>query len=230
MAVGEEVLAVAVEEGEEEGTDVGPIHVRIRKDDDLVVPQVAHVEGLPLDPQTDSCDEVLYLVVLVHPRVVVLLHVQDLATQRQHRLRLPVPGLLGTAAGAVALDDEYLRYRGVPAAAVGQFAGQGRTLEHGLGPGKVPGPLGRLGRLCRLLGLRNHALHNLWLLLEVLPELFTDGLVHHAPHLRVAQLCLGLPLKLGVWDLHGDNRGQPLADVLPTEVRLVLLKSLCSPG
>ena len=37
-----------------------------------------------------------------------LLDVEDLAAQRQHRLRVAVAALLGRAAGGVALDDEDL--------------------------------------------------------------------------------------------------------------------------
>ena len=37
---------VAEEEGEDEGFDMAPVHIRITHDDDLVIPQFFKVEGL----------------------------------------------------------------------------------------------------------------------------------------------------------------------------------------
>ena len=58
--------------------------------------------------------------------------VEDLAAQRQHRLRAAVARLLGRAAGAVALDDENLRAFGGRARAVGELAGQAELAHRGL--------------------------------------------------------------------------------------------------
>ena len=63
-----------------------------------------------------------------------LLHVQDLAAQRQDGLELPVAALLGAAAGGVALDDVDLAQRRVFLLAVGQLAGQAHAVEHALAP------------------------------------------------------------------------------------------------
>src|SRR4029453_18099135 len=56
--------------------------------------------------------------------------VQDLAADGEDGLGLAVAGLLGRAAGAVALDDEQFRALGVVIGAVGYLAGVG-----GLGGG-----------------------------------------------------------------------------------------------
>ena len=58
-----------------------------------------------------------------------LLDVQDLAADRQDRLRGGVARLLGGAAGRVTLDDEQLGRRRVVELAVGELAGQAAALE-----------------------------------------------------------------------------------------------------
>src|SRR5262249_2462988 len=76
---------------------------------------------------------------LVHARA---LDVEDFAAQRQHRLERAIAALLGRAAGAVALDDEQFRFRGVALLAIGEFAGQRRHIERAL-------PARELARLAR---------------------------------------------------------------------------------
>ena len=81
-----------------------------------------------------------------------LLDVQDLALQRQDRLRAAIAALLGGAAGGVALDDEDLGQRRILFLAVGELAGQARDIERAL----AAGHLARLARgLARARGLQN---------------------------------------------------------------------------
>src|SRR6478736_1171687 len=50
--------------------------------------------------------------------------------------------------------------------------------------------------------------------LEPLGKLLVGDLLDHRPHLGVAELGLGLTLELLVAQLHRDDLGEPLADVL----------------
>ncbi len=68
---------------------------------------------LVADPGADRRDQRLDLVVLEHLVDAVLLDVDDLAPDREDRLELAVPGLLGGPAGRVALHDEQLAHLGV---------------------------------------------------------------------------------------------------------------------
>src|SRR5690606_10598359 len=91
------------------------------------------------DPGPEGRDERLHLVVgerLVQPHP---LDVEDLAADRQDRLRLGVAALDGGAAGRVALDDEDLADRGVAARAVAELAGHAAALEDALAAGRLAG-------------------------------------------------------------------------------------------
>ena len=82
-----------------------------------------------------------------------LLDVEDLAAQRQHRLRVAVAALLGRAAGGVALDDEDLGQRRVLDRAVGELARQARVLQRALAARQVARLARRGARLRGLHGL-----------------------------------------------------------------------------
>ena len=113
---------------------MGAVDVGVGHDDDLVVAQVVEVEARAgLHPQRQA--EVGDLLVLPHLRRGGAEHVQDLAAERQHRLGLAVAGLLGRAAGAVALDEEELRAVAGGAGAVGELAGEAELLHRGLAAG-----------------------------------------------------------------------------------------------
>ena len=85
----------------------------------------AEVELLA-DARADRADQGLDLEVLEHLVQPGLLDVQDLAPDGQDGLERPLAGLLGAAAGRVALHDEDLADLGVGPLAVGQLSRQGR--------------------------------------------------------------------------------------------------------
>ena len=112
---------VPEEERQQQGADVGAVHVGVRHQDDLVVAQLADVELLGADPGAERRDEQPDFIVGQDLVVARLLRVDDLAAQRQHRLGLPVAALLGRAAGGVALDQEDLAELRIPLRAVGEL-------------------------------------------------------------------------------------------------------------
>src|SRR5215204_1101353 len=98
---------VPEQEGQHQRPNVAPINVSVGHDDDLVVARLPDVEGLP-HPGAYSADHGLYLDVGEDLVDVGLLDVEDLASQRQYRLEVSLPALLGTTARRVALDDVQL--------------------------------------------------------------------------------------------------------------------------
>ena len=67
-------------------------------------------------------------------------------------------------------------------------------------------------------------------LLEPLGEALVGGLLDERAHRDVAQLGLGLALELRLAQLHRDDRGDALADVLAEEVLVLLLEQVLGPG
>ena len=55
------------------------------------------------------------------------------------------------------------------------------------------------------------------MLLEINLQPLADNLFGNSPHFGVAELCLGLPLKLRVLKLHADDGGEPFAHILARE-------------
>src|SRR5262249_8659330 len=123
---------VTEEERQQQGADVRAVHVGVRHQDDLVVTQLREVELLRADARAHRRDEQTDFIVgdnLVVPR---LLRVDDLAAQRQDRLRLAIASLLGRAAGGIALDEEELAILWVALRAVGQLGRQSLVIAPAL--------------------------------------------------------------------------------------------------
>ena len=158
---------------------MGAVHVGVGGEDDLVVARVLEVELL-VDAGADRRDHRLDLDVREHLVDPALLDVQDLAAERQHRLGRAVAGLLGRAAGRVALDDEDLRVARVLDRAVGELAGKRRVLERRLAPGEVARLAGCVAGAGSVNGLRDDPLRVGRVLLEELAELAVDGLLDEA--------------------------------------------------
>src|SRR6266550_1348199 len=93
------------------------VDVRVAEQDRLAIPQLLHVEVIA-DARAERGDQRLYLFVAEHLVGAGLLDVQDLALQRQDRLRTAVATALRAAAGRGALDDEELALLGVALLAV----------------------------------------------------------------------------------------------------------------
>ena len=108
---------VAEQQRQQQRRDVLAVDVGIGHEHDLVVPGLVGVEVLA-DAGAERRDHGLHLVVAEGPVEARLLDVEDLAAQRQDRLRLGVAALDGRTAGRVALDDEDLGERRVFARAV----------------------------------------------------------------------------------------------------------------
>src|SRR3546814_8724033 len=105
-------------------TDVTAVDIGVGHDDDPVIADLRDVELLGADAGAERRDQRADLLAGQHLVEAGPLDVQDLAAQRQDRLRLAVPSLLRRAAGAVALDQEQLGLRRVALLAVGHLAGE----------------------------------------------------------------------------------------------------------
>ena len=168
VPLGHEPGHLAVEERHQERPDVRAVDVGVAHHDDLAVPPLGGV-FLVADPVADGRDDVADLLVAQDPVEPGSLDVEDLAPERQDRLVEPVAAPFGGAAGRVALDEEQLARILVVGGAVHQLAGQAAAGEDALAvPDQVAGLAGRLAGLGRELGLGDHLLGRLRVLLEEL--------------------------------------------------------------
>ncbi len=90
---------------------MGTVDVGIRHDDDLVIAELCDVEIIAValgESAPEGGDHGLDLRVREDLVDAGLLHIQDLAPDRQDRLIVAVPGGLGGSAGGISLDDKDL--------------------------------------------------------------------------------------------------------------------------
>ena len=102
--------------------------------------------------------------------------------------------------------------------------GQRRVLERRLAAGQVARLAGGGAGPGRVDRLEDDPARVGRVLLEELGELAVDDRLDEALDRRVAELGLRLALELRVLELHGDDRGQALADVVAAQVRVLLLQ------
>ena len=160
VPVVDERLHVAVEEREEQRADMRAVHVCIGHDDDLAVAALREVKLLA-DARAERRDHRADLGIGKDLVEACLLHVEDLAAQREDRLEPSVASLLCRAACRVALDDVDLALVGILDGAVRELAGEAGDLERVLAARQLT------CLACRLAGARRH---------ECLVEhLFRDG-------------------------------------------------------
>src|SRR5262249_8435244 len=167
----------------------------------LVIPGFAGVKPLA-DATADRQDQRLDLVVLQHAVDAGTLDVQDLAADRQDRLRARLARRHGRTARRVALDDEQLALIGVATRAVLQLVWHTGTREAGLAPHDVARLLGRFTRLGGGDGLLDDSIGLGGVLEHPVRQARVGGLLHERPDGDVAELGLGLAFELRLAQLH----------------------------
>ena len=102
---------------------MGAVHVGVGHDDDPFVAQlvVVVIDAPSAAERLDEIGEVLILPQFLDGSAG---HVEDLASEREDRLGLPVARLLCRAARRIALDEENLGALGRCAAAIRKLAGK----------------------------------------------------------------------------------------------------------
>src|SRR2546423_6408665 len=214
---------VSIQESEEERADVRAVDVCVAQEDRLAVPELLDVEVVPY-PCAERGDERLDFLVPEHLVGARLLDVQDLAPQRQDRLCPPVTAALRAAAGGRALHDEEFALLGVALRAISELARQRKSVEGALALDEIACLARRLSGAKSGEALLDDAPRVGGVLLEVLAE----GVVHRRGDLTgdlgVAEPRLGLPLELGLADLHADDCRESLPHVVGGQIRVGLFQ------
>src|SRR5258707_2110601 len=116
------------------------VDIGVGHDDDAVIARLRRLEILAADAGAERLDQGADLGRGQHLVEAGALDVEDLALERQDRLKTPVAALLRRAAGAVTLDDEQLALGRVALLAVGELARQVGDVERALAAGSGVGP------------------------------------------------------------------------------------------
>ena len=137
---------------------MGTIHVCICHNNNLVIAKLGNVKVIAIalgKPAAKGINHGLDLRVGKNLVNTGLFHVQDLSPNGKDRLKLPVSGGFGAAAGGIPLHDEDLAFCRIPGFAVGQLSVgvKGKLL---LGQHIGPGPLLGLADLRGLFGTGNN--------------------------------------------------------------------------
>ena len=229
MSLLDQLRHEVIDKGQHQGGNVSTVHIRIRHDDDLVVAKLRNVEVL-IDAGTEGRDHALDFLVGIDPVQPGLLHIQHLAAKRKHRLGIHIPSVLCRSQGRISLYDEDLTFLGIPAVAVHQLAGKTHALQCGLSAGQIPRSSGGCPGTLRQYGFFAHDLRHRGVLLQKIGKLLGNDALHRSLGLRGTQLLLRLSLELRILNLHRDNAGEALTNVLAGEIGLRILQELMLPG
>src|SRR5436853_7822096 len=113
------------------------VDIRVGHDDDAVIARLRRLEILAADAGAERLDQGADLGRGQHFVEAGALDIEDLALQRQDRLKGAVAALLRGAAGAVTLDNEQLALCRIAFLAIGELARKVRYVESALAPRQV---------------------------------------------------------------------------------------------
>ena len=221
MPVFDQPRHLGKEEGHQKRRDMRAVDIGVGHDDDLFIAQV--VVAIP-GPHADAerLTEIVNLLVLTQLGRRRAHHVQDLAAQRQQRLRHPVPRHLGGAARAVALHQKQLRPLAVLFGAVDQLAGEAEFLGGGFALGFLVAP--PLHPLFRAL---DEEIDDVGGAARVGCQPVVPMVAHRALdqplRLRRRQAVLGLADEIRVADEGGDHRAAAGKNVVAGDLRRLLV-------
>lgn len=116
-----------IDESEQQGTDMGPIHIRVRHKDNLIIPKFGDIK-IFMDTDSKSGDHGFDLRVGIDFIQPGLLHIQNLAPQRQNGLGSPGSGGLGASSGGIPLHNIDFTVLGILVRTVRQLAGQSHAV------------------------------------------------------------------------------------------------------
>ena len=106
---------------------MGPVHVRVGHDNNLVVPKLGNIKIL-VDSRSKGGDHGFDLRIAVDSVKPCLLHVENLSSQGENSLGSPASGRLGRAAGGISLYDVNLTFSRILIRTVRQLTRQGHAV------------------------------------------------------------------------------------------------------
>src|SRR5262245_3858532 len=185
------------------------------------IPHLLGIEVLAANPGAERGDHRLDLVAAQHLVESRFFDVQDLAFDREDCLESTIAPLLGRAAGRLTFDDVDLTQRGVALLAVRELAGKTASVKGALPAHEIPGFPSSFTCPGRIDRFTDDPLGDGGILFEKLAQLVVDDCFDDPFDLGVAKLGLGLTFELRPRDLDADDAGEPLADVVAADARVL---------
>ena len=227
MALIDQLRHEPVEQGQQQGGDMGAVHIGVSHDHDLVVTQFGDVKIIAVafgKTAAEGIDHGLDLSVGQDLVYAGLLYIKDLAPDGQDGLVHTVPGHLGGTARGITLDNEDLTFGGVPAGTVGQLA-VGVKGELLLCQDIDLGLLLRFTDFGGFFGTADHRTKDIQVAVKEADDLLTCHRADRFGRVGIIQLGLGLALKAGIRMLDGDDRCHAVADIGTGKIAVLLLQA-----
>ena len=214
VAAFDQLSHLAVEEGEQQGADVGAVDVGISHDDDAVIAQLFRFEVFRANARAQRGNEDGNGFRTDDFVGAGTFDVQNLAAQRQNRLEFAVAALLGGAAGRVALDDVDFALRRVFFLTVCQFAGQANAVKRAFAAGEVARFAGGFAGTRGFDNLAADGFGFNGVFQQEVGQAGGDDFFHRRAGFGRDQLHFGLTGEFGVGHLDREHTGQPFAHVV----------------
>src|SRR5262249_39561659 len=223
VATLDEVAHVAEEEGEQQSADVRAVYVSIGHEDDFSVAQLEGIKILFADAGSQRSDHSADFFMAQHLVVAGLLHVEDLAFQRQNCLKAAIAALLGGASGGFTFDQKQLAAAWIALRAISEFARQASTIQCAFASSKVAGFARRFTCPCSFDGFVDNPSRYGGILFEEGAQTLIDERLYSSGNIRI-QLALGLAFELRLWQLYADHGYQSFANVVAGEIFFYVLE------
>ena len=221
-----------VEKCQQQGPNVGAVHIGVGHDDDAAVAQLRQVEAAFIlavavfarfaDAGADGGDHRLDLRVFEKLIFARFLHVDELAANRQDRLVTAVAALFRRASGGIALHDVKLGQFRVAFRAIGQLPRQTAASKRAFA--------NRFARFARRFARargREHFIENpprdRRVFVKKRHQTFVNGGVDNPINLGVHELDLGLRFEPRIWQFDAEHRDQAFAHIVAGNRRVFFL-------
>ena len=222
----DQVEHLPIEKSQQERADMRSIDVGVGHDDDAVITQLVRVVLVLAETcsqRRDQRQNFLRADQLFEARP---FNVQDLAPQRQDRLKLPIAPLLGRSTRGITLDEIDFAQGGVAFLAIGQLARQAHPVQDSLAPREFPRLARRFTRAGRVDDLAANDPRIRGILQQELVELAAHDLLHDRLHLGGHQLVLRLRGEFGLWYLDRQHARETLTHVISSGFYLRFFRQL----
>ena len=225
MAVLNQLRHKAEEQGQKQRGNVLAVNVGIGHEHDLVVAQLLDIEFL-VNASTQRGNNRLDLGILEDLIHAGLLHVQDLAAQRQDGLEHGIAAALSGATCRVTLHDVELGNLRILRTAIRELARQAAKVSGGLAAHHLASLAGSHASMRGRHSLIDNGLSLCRVGIEPVIDVLVDRALDKALDLGIAQLGLGLALELRIAHLDGNNSRQAFAAVIAGKVAVLFLEEL----